>query len=317
VKDMSKNLIFPIAVDPQSKATLEIAQKAANSSATLLLNGETGVGKELIAHFIHAHSQNSHGPFITINCAAMPDNMIEAILFGYERGAFTSAINSHIGKFEQAQDGTLLLDEISEMPLSLQAKLLRVLQEREVERLGGKNTIKINARIIAATNRNLSDEVKAGNFRNDLYYRLNVIPIFCAPLRERKLDIIPLAEHFIEKHAEILGRSIPKLTASAKHKITSYQWPGNIRELENVIQRLLVLVTDHVISDQQIAIGDHSSAGQIKYGSELKANEAQLIIDMLKETEGCRGLAAEKLRMSPRTLRYKISKLKSIGVKIT
>lgn len=314
---MSESLILPIAVDPQSKAMLEIAQKAAKSSATLLLNGETGVGKELIAHYIHAHSSVNRGSFVTINCAAMPDNMIEAILFGYERGAFTSAINSYVGKFEQAQDGTLLLDEISEMPLSLQAKLLRVLQEREVERLGGKNIIKVNARIIAATNRDLHEHVQAGNFRNDLYYRLNVIPIYCAPLRERSLDILPLAEYFLAKHAELLERSIPKLTDSAKEKLIRYEWPGNIRELENVIQRVLVLANENIITDKELMIGDkQTSEPKVKFVSELKANEAQLIVNMLKETAGARGVAAQKLRMSPRTLRYKISKLKSIGVKI-
>jgi two-component system, response regulator FlrC len=317
-KAMRETLIFPVAVDPKSKATLEVAQKAAKSSATLLLNGETGVGKELIAHYIHQHSAVSDGPFISINCAALPENMIEAILFGYEKGAFTNAINTYIGKFEQAHNGTLLLDEISEIPLALQAKLLRVLQEKEVERLGGKGIIKINARIIAATNRNLYELVKEGSFRSDLYYRLSVIPLYCGALRERPLDIIPLADYFIEKHANLLGREIPLLTHAAKRKLQSYPWPGNVREMENVIQRTLVMTNETEISDTQIILTDDVSSEQdfLVIESKLKANEAKIIIDALKETAGCRGVAAKKLNMSPRTLRHKISKLKSMGIKI-
>jgi len=315
---MDDHHIIPIAVDPQSKQTLDVAQKAAKSSATLLLNGETGVGKELIAHYIHSCSAVSHGPFVSINCAALPDNMIEAILFGYEKGAFTNAINTYVGKFEQAQNGTLLLDEISEIPLSLQAKLLRVLQEKEIERLGGKSVIKINARIIAATNHDLYELVKQGRFRSDLYYRIHVIPIHCVPLRERPLDIIPLSEFFIEKHAVLLGRSVPKLSEGSKQKLQQYSWPGNVREMENVIQRLLVMTNDDIIYDTQIKLTQDADTHRGLDFSEsiLKNNEAKLIIDMLRETDGHRGNTAKKLKMSERTLRHKISKLKSIGIKI-
>ncbi len=189
----------PVMKDEQSKATLFSALKAARSKATVLITGETGTGKEIIAQYIHYHSEFYHGPFVAVNCAAMPANMIEAILFGYEKGAFTNAINSHVGKFEQANHGTILLDEISEIPLELQAKLLRVLQEREVERLGGKKSIKIDVRVIAAANKNIREQVDTGDFRKDLYYRLNVIPFHCLPLRERVMDIIPLAEYFMER----------------------------------------------------------------------------------------------------------------------
>ena len=317
--------MMPIAVDPKSKSILEMAAKAAKSLATVLITGETGAGKEVLAQYIHQESLNAHGPFVSVNCAALPDNMIEAILFGYEKGAFTSAVNSYVGKFEEAQNGTLLLDEISEIPLSLQAKLLRVLQEREVERLGGKKIININVRIIAATNRNLHEQVMNGLFRKDLFYRLHVIPLQCLSLKERPLDIVPLAEYFIETHAHIMQRSIPVLTDLAKEKLMHCTWPGNVREMENVIQRALVMTDGNVIEADDLSVIDEfldrrSASGctdnLYEFSSKLEANEARIIIETLYESEGSRSSAARKLNMSPRTLRYKISKLKSIGMDV-
>jgi two-component system response regulator FlrC len=315
---------LPIAVDPRSKAMLEVARKAAKSMATVLISGETGVGKEVLAHYIHHSSGFAHGPFISVNCAALPDNMIEAILFGYEKGAFTNAINSYTGKFEQAQNGTLLLDEISEISIALQAKLLRVLQEREIERLGGKKPVQINVRIIAATNRDLNQQVVMGAFRKDLFYRLNVIPIVCPPLRDRAMDILPMAEYLLSHHASSLSRNIPALTELAKMKLMNYRWPGNIREMDNVIQRALIMCEQDVIDAHEIVlqenlveVGGNSEVIELeKFSSRLEENEAKVIMDVLKETEGCRNDAAKILNISPRTLRYKIAKLRSIGLKI-
>lgn len=324
-KDYSRHDSIPIAVDPHSKATLEIAHKAANSNATVLITGETGVGKEVIARYVHDNSPFSQGPFVSVNCAALPENMIEAILFGYEKGAFTNAINNYVGKFEQAENGSLLLDEISEISIGLQAKLLRVLQEREIERLGGKKVINVNARIIAATNRDLRQQVASGHFRNDLYYRLNVVPIHCVPLRNRPLDIIPIAEYFINKHADVLGKASPILSNSAKDKLMRHVWPGNVREMENAIQRTLIMTENNIIEAHHIDLYEEVfelpaqnviSNDFDLLNSRLKANEAKVIMDVLKETEGCRGIAARKLNISPRTLRYKISKLKAIGLKV-
>lgn len=317
--------LLPIAEDPNSKKTLELARRAAKSKATVLITGETGVGKEVLAHYIHQHSPFSQGPFISVNCAALPENMIEAILFGYERGSFTSAVSHYIGKFEQAQNGSLLLDEISEIPIGLQAKLLRALQEREIERLGGKKVININVRIIAATNRDLYQQVMMGTFRKDLYYRLNVLPVLCIPVRERPLDIIPLAEHFLNVHSQYQERQVPTLSDSAKNKLKEHCWPGNVREIENVMQRALVMTDAHIIDEREILISDeinheqvyeHSNFQDIQFNSTLEANEARVIIDILKETDGCRNKAANRLNISPRTLRYKLAKLKAIGLEV-
>ena len=313
--------MIPIAEDPRSKSIMDVALKAAKSNATVLISGETGVGKEVLAHYIHQHSTFSKGPFISINCAAIPDNMVEAILFGYEKGAFTSAVTSFIGKFEQADNGTLLLDEISEISIGLQAKLLRVLQERELERLGGKKLISLNIRIIAATNRDLRQQVATGLFRKDLYYRLNVIPIHCASLKDRPLDIIPLAEYFIQYHADELKRKAPALTAAARQKLLDADWPGNIRELDNVLQRSLTMLEADEIDEQDLVINDDVNEFSVQpeannlyqFTSKLEEREAQVILEVLKEVAGCRTSAARKLNISPRTLRHKISKLRAIG----
>lgn len=317
----------PIAVDPLSMAALELARRAAKSKATILITGETGVGKEVLAHYIHQQSTYQNGPFVSVNCAALPENMIEAILFGYERGSFTGAVNGYIGKFEQAQNGTLLLDEVSEIPIALQAKLLRALQEREVERLGGKQTIKVNGRIIAATNRNLQQQVQSGQFRKDLYYRLNVLPLHCAAVRERPLDIIPLAEALLEKHAALADMNIPVLSVLAKKKLMEHKWPGNVREIENVMQRALIMADadsylidahDIIFSEEcdELSTQDLDINPVNIFSSTLEANEAKVIIDVLKGTEGSRNEAAKKLNISTRTLRYKLAKLKAIGFEI-
>lgn len=308
-----------IAEDPHSKAMLEIAKKSAKSNATVLISGETGVGKELVARYIHQHSYHANGPYVSINCAAMPENMIESILFGYEKGAFTDAVTKYIGKFEQANNGTLLLDEISELSVWLQSKLLRVLQERKVERLGGDKLIDVNVRVIAATNRELHKQVALGNFRSDLYYRLNVVPIFCEALRNRPLDIIPLAYHFIEKYSYALEKGKKTLSKNAEKKLLTYSWPGNIRELENVIHRATILTQNEIIDDIDISLTEvnESNADQQTISvSKLQASEAKIILEVLGETKGNRSLAAQKLKISPRTLRYKLAKYKLLGIDV-
>ncbi|NRT34652.1 phosphotransferase system HPr (HPr) family protein [Clostridium beijerinckii] len=221
--------------------------KAAKTDTTVLIRGESGTGKELIAEGIHFSSKNSKGPFIRVNCAAIPQNLLESELFGYEKGAFTGAIKRKLGKFELAQNGTILLDEIGEMDKSMQAKVLRVIQEKEFQRIGGEETIKINVRIIAATHRNLEEMVKSMEFREDLYYRLNVIPIFLPPLRERKQDIAPLLEHFIDKIGKRINKRITIVTNDAMESLLEYKWPGNIRELENLVERIMALNETEVI----------------------------------------------------------------------
>ena len=229
-----------IAEDSRTQALVEMAHKVALSDATVMISGESGSGKEVFARLIHDHSHRAEGPFIAINCAAIPENMLEAVLFGYEKGAYTGAIQASAGKFEQANGGTLLLDEISEMDLSLQAKLLRVLQERTVERLGSSKSIALDVRVLATTNRNLKEEVAGQRFREDLFYRLNVFPLFLPALRDRAGDVAPLAVHFLNQYAP--GQGIC-LSEGALLKLSEHPWPGNVRELENVIQRALILLS--------------------------------------------------------------------------
>ena len=316
----------PIAEDPKSKKLLEIVEKVALTDTTVLLTGQSGTGKEVIARQIHKKSQRSDGPFIAINCAAIPDNMLEATLFGHEKGAFTGALNSSTGKFEQAQKGTILLDEISEMDLGLQAKLLRVIQEKEVERLGGKKLIDLDVRVIATSNRNLQKEVNDGRFREDLYYRLNVFPIQCMSLNERPLDIVPIANYLLHRHCETIGGQVPTLSKSAEQRLKSYQWPGNVRELENVIQRALILQNGEFIqlSDLQLDITASNNASSIsdnaqdqRLGDGVKNHEFQLILDALDKFTGNRSKVAESLGVSPRTLRYKLAKMRDAGIDIT
>lgn len=318
--------------DMNSQLVFERAGKVAKSDATVLISGESGVGKEVLVQYIHNHSNRSDKPFVAINCAAIPDNMLEAILFGYQKGAYTGAYKACPGKFEQAQGGTLLLDEISEMNLPLQAKLLRVLQEKEVERLGDHTPIKLDVRVIATSNRNMRQEVAQGNFREDLYYRLNVFPLNMPPLRQRPDDILPIAKHLLGKAAISNGLANPDLSQSAIEKLTSYQWPGNVRELDNVMQRALILQTEGEIYSSHLQfessealikdVARESSSISIEnieaenLGDDLKNHEHRIILDTLKQTRGSRKTAAEKLGISPRTLRYKIAKMKEIGIAI-
>lgn len=318
----------PIAKDPSSVALLELAKRVAVTDSTVLICGESGTGKEVLAQYIHSVSNRSSQPFVAINCAAIPENMLEAMLFGYEKGAYTGAVASQAGKFEQANGGTLLLDEVTEMDVGLQAKLLRVLQEQEVERLGGKKAIKLDVRIIATTNRDLSEYVREGGFREDLYYRLNVFPLRWTPIRERKGDIQPLAEALLLKHAQKMRIDSAQLSPSALSKLEAHGWPGNVRELENVIQRALILCgqgrvsEDHIVFDMISApkVDEQREEDAIEAASILgrgvQQHEFRIIAQALIDAKGKRKEVAEKLGISPRTLRYKIAKMRECGIEV-
>jgi two-component system response regulator FlrC len=305
----------PVAEDPLTRELLRVAERVAASAATVMISGESGSGKEVFARFMHEKSPRRKQPFIAINCAAIPENMLEAVLFGYEKGAFTGAGSAHAGKFEQANGGTLLLDEISEMELGLQAKLLRVLQEREVERIGGSKTISLDVRVLATTNRDLRQCVQDGRFREDLYYRLNVFPLYIPPLRERKLDIAPLARHAIARHAES-GKHAPVLSDCAVEKLRQHDWPGNVRELENLIQRTLILLQGDALCAEDLAFEEAAATGTAPIMSEsmlqddLKKREYRVIADALQADGGNRSAAAARLGISPRTLRYKLARMR-------
>ncbi len=301
--------------DPASSSLYAMALKVADTPATVMITGESGTGKEVLARFIHQHSSRAEKPFVAVNCAAIPDNLLEATMFGYEKGAFTGATQAQPGKFEQAQGGTLLLDEISEMPLALQAKLLRVLQEREVERVGGHKAIALDVRVLATSNRDMKLEAEKGAFREDLYYRLNVFPLHILPLRERPQDILPLARHFLLAMANSMGRGSMQFSAEAEQSILQYPWPGNARELENVVQRAVILAGGETIAPQHL----HLPAAKLETGAavieasaaasgtnELKQLEKAHIMNTLASVNGSRTLAAQKLGMSERTLRHKL-----------
>jgi len=313
-----------IATADVSRRLADLARRVAASDCTVLIAGESGTGKEVLARFIHRNSPRADRAFVAVNCAAIPENMLEAILFGYERGAFTGAHAAHPGKFEQAQGGTLLLDEVTEMPLGLQAKLLRVLQEREVERLGGRTPVALDVRVLATTNRNLRSEVAAGRFREDLYYRLNVFPLTTAPLRERRDDVLPLAMHVLNARCRP-GERIPALSAEAAHILLTHAWPGNVRELDNVMQRALILANGPVIQAENIHIEGASEAVPSAAPSasssgalceSVSAAERDLILEALRTDNGNRQAMAKRLGISPRTLRYKLAKLREAGVEV-
>ncbi len=315
-----------IAVDPASKRLVALATKIAETDATVLITGESGTGKEVYARFLVQHSVRAGKPFVAINCAAIPENMLEATLFGYEKGAFTGAVGAHAGKFEQAQGGTLLLDEISEMNSGLQAKLLRVLQEREVERLGGARTLSLDVRVIATSNRNLAEEVRAGRFRADLFYRLNVMSLRLPGLRERRGDILPLARRALQACARG-GQPTPALTHDAEQALLQYDWPGNARELANIVQRAAWLASGGRIAAAALelgALGDRFAGAppsavcerETVLDKDLKDRERELILATLAVTAGSRKLAAERLGISPRTLRHKLQQLKAAGVRV-
>src|SRR6478752_6313844 len=250
-RDDAAGAVELVAVAAGSQRLAELARRVAMSDCTVLIVGESGTGKEVLARFVHRNSTRANKPFVAVNCAAIPETMLEAMLFGYERGSFTGALATHAGKFEQAQGGTLLLDEITEMPLALQAKLLRVLQEREVERLGARTMISLDVRLIATTNRDLRAEVKGGNFREDLYYRLCVFPMTISALRERRDDVLPLAMRLLEMRTQ-RGQRIAALSADAAQLLLSYGWPGNIRELDNLLQRAMIIANGPVIEAAHI-----------------------------------------------------------------
>ncbi|EEX36663.1 sigma-54-dependent Fis family transcriptional regulator [Vibrio metschnikovii] len=338
-----------VVADEKSLKLLALAEKVARTDANVMVLGPSGSGKEIMSRYIHNASPRKDGPFIAINCAAIPDNMLEATLFGYEKGAFTGAVQACPGKFEQAQGGTILLDEISEMDLNLQAKLLRVLQEREVERLGSRKSIQLDVRVLATSNRDLKAYVKENKFREDLYYRLNVFPITWPALCERKGDIAPLATHLVERHCKKLGLPVPSISPAAMEKLHQYTWPGNVRELDNVIQRALILSEQADITQQHILLEgldwqdasglqqlveqeevscpqikpvaqsspiNHTPASPVGLGDELRDQEFTIIMETLVECHGRRKEMAEKLGISPRTLRYKLAKMRDAGIDI-
>lgn len=309
-----------VAEDPVTIELKALAERVAETDATVLLSGESGTGKEVFARFIHQMSARSSGPFVAINCAAIPESMLEAVLFGYVKGAYTGAIQASEGKFEQAQSGTLLLDEISEMDLNLQAKLLRVLQERSVERLGSNKSIDLDVRIIATTNRDMREAVNRGDFREDLFYRLSVFPLRLAPLRERSADIEVLAQRFLKRFG---GMRRMKFDPAAIQKLRQYAWPGNVRELENVVQRAVILADTEVLAANTIVFEQDGSSLPTssnfalvngRDGSVLRASEQAMILETLTEVQGSRKRAAERLGISPRTLRYKLAKFKEQGI---
>ena len=317
-----------IASDPVSRNLFALATRVAQTDTTVLLTGESGVGKEVVARYIHNHSARRSGPFVAINCAAIPDSLLEATLFGYEKGAFTGAQQAQAGKFEQAQNGTLLLDEVTEMPLGLQAKLLRVLQEREVERVGGKKPIALDIRIIATSNRDMAEAVAKGVLREDVYYRLNVFPLLIPALRQRPADIVPLARHLLAEHGGRSGRPGLQLAPAAEAVLTAYGWPGNVRELENVIQRAVIFASGERVEVDALHLSASAAFGA-KVGGLADASvaspegpktdnmrdlEREHILETLAALGGSRKLAGERLGMSERTLRHKLKQYREAGL---
>ena len=296
---------------PMRQVYEQIAQVAC-TGATVLINGETGTGKELVARALHVNSPRAEKPFIKVNCAALPESLIETELFGHERGAFTDATAEKPGRFELAEEGTLFLDEIGELSLNAQVKLLRVLQEREFERVGGTETRKADVRVIAATNRDLEQEVGAARFRADLYYRLNMFTITTPPLRQRREDIAPLAEHFLRKHAQDRRHSPSRLTKSALKLLMAHDWPGNVRELENALERAVVVAGAALIHPHHLPSAlqtlEPAEIGALSLLESVEAYERSLICEALKTTRGNRNQASKRLRISERLLSYKVKK---------
>jgi len=292
----------------------EQVTQVASTNTTVMLRGESGTGKELIAHAIHYNSPRKNCPFIKVSCAALPETLIESELFGYEKGAFTGAHTQKKGRFELAEGGTLFLDEIGDLNASTAVKLLRVLQEKEFDRLGGTKTVKSDVRLIVATNKDLEKAISAGTFRDDLYYRLNVFAIFVPPLRERKSDVLLLAEHFIEKYSNQHGKSIKRISTPAIDMLMSYHWPGNIRELENAIERTVLVCDGNVIHGHHLppSLQTAESSGtvtNVSFKEAVEAYEKDLIQDTLKTTRGNRAKAANLLKTTDRVINYKIKKL--------
>jgi two-component system response regulator FlrC len=324
-----------IANDASIKAVLEMADQVAPSNASILISGESGTGKELMARYIHQKSLRKNGPYISLNCAAIPENLLESELFGHEKGAFTGAIGRRIGKFEEATGGTLFLDEISEMDINLQSKLLRAIQEKEIDRIGSNKPVKVDIRLIATTNRDLEKEVKAGTFRQDLYFRLNVINLTLPPLRERKADIPKLANFFIDKYANQNGMPVKPLSEGALDKLLNHSWPGNIRELENIMHRAVLISRSDQIGPEAIGVGHEnnivaSAAQSVQQNSQAPQSatdqlvgktvaevERDLIVKTLDKCLGNRTHAANILGISIRTLRNKLKQYTDEGVPVT
>jgi DNA-binding NtrC family response regulator len=309
-----------ITQDPKMHELLKMGKSVAPSKATVLVQGESGTGKELLARFIHQTSNRNKGPFVAINCASLPEGLLESELFGHEKGSFTGASVRKIGKFELAHQGTILLDEISEMALALQAKLLRVLQEGEIDRVGGKKPISINVRVIATTNRELKARIEEGLFRQDLYYRLNVIPLRIPALKDRPGDIPLLIEHFLEKFSRENGRKEKHLSANAFNHLRGMEWPGNVRELENIIARGILLAEGVIIELKDLFLDESLPASaETVYDSRIRSGqtmtiremERELIQQALVETDGNRTHAAKILGISVRTLRNKLTEYKN------
>ena len=312
--------------DKKTEAVLKMAKQIAPSEANVLLTGASGTGKEIFSRFIHDNSKRANKKFVAVNCAAIPETLLESELFGYEKGAFTGAVARRIGKFEEASGGTLLLDEISETDVKIQAKLLRAIQEKEIDRIGGKSPIKVDTRIIATSNRRLDECVKNGTFRQDLYYRLNVVNINIPQLKDRPDDIIVLAKHFAKKYSELNDIPLKEMTPEAEKKLLNYLWPGNVRELENTIHRAVLLSSGDKIEEDVILLDDIDSvinpaletemSGAEFVGTTVASMERNLIIDTLKHTLGNRASAANILGISIRTLRNKLKQYQEEGFNI-
>jgi two-component system response regulator FlrC len=323
ITEESQSVIFASAAMAK---TIAMADQVAPSDASVLITGESGTGKEVISRYIHKKSKRARGPLITVNCAAIPENLLESELFGHEKGAFTGAVARRLGKFEEANNGTILLDEISEMDLRLQAKLLRVLQEREVDRIGGSKPVKVNIRVLATSNRDMQAEVKKGTFREDLYFRLNVIALAMPALRERKDDIPMLAAHFIEKYAKANGVPVRKLSDAALAKMAGYHWPGNVRELENTMHRAVLLASGERIEPEAIFLqgapepeatpAKPAAGGNTLVGRTVDSVEQELILDTLSHCLGNRTHAANILGISIRTLRNKLKQYSEQGTSV-